>query len=526
MSPAFIADSDDESEGHGFSPPPAAQLDEARSFASTKSDPASLATSSTDPVFFQGVYREQQIAAAREQQLRDGTGVHLQSTAPAGTEQTDPVSLPSQYPDNTPLTVGDGNRIFAVDSTTATGKMTGHGAVGAADPYAFPSSPEQGPAGDAGHEVWMANGSSVAYRETWDTGRDENMRPPSRKRQRLNSQAHDNVDSSLPPTAPPLYSSVPPTMPPADLNSTLDASNADVAGMLAPTMSISNDPSLVIHPRGLTSSQKEEYVAVVLPASSNPERQAEYEELPNTLLPQPSAASEHQKTPKSPSPSKEKRAKQRVKKKLSEAAVTESIQLGTPERTQEDKPAMVLADSEDEGYEAIDTPAANEGQPEDDIYEMQPSPVKPAKKKRGRPKKQKEETPIVQTEPMEENKTGKTGKKRGRPKKSEAILVEEEEVAGVNADEKPTIAGEDDKAEDRAQLTIDTKVEDATTAGATNGDDERQLEAPVVTAKETPRKPAARGAATPQQGSAGKPLYRIGLSKRSRIAPLLKSLPK
>lgn len=528
MAPAFIADSDEESEGAPFSPPPAAQVQEP-SFASTRSEVVSLTTSSTDPLFFQSVYKEQIAAARGHNPASQPGGAQFQHSAPAGTEQTDPVSLPSQYP-GTPLMVGDANRGFftnVVRSAMMQGKALRQQEDGgdAADPWAIPSSAEQQSQARSTRRVAKI-GSSVAYRATGgiDVGEDENMAPPYKKRQKLDQGNH--VESSLPPTAPPLYSSIPPTMPPGG-SYTANGEMNDGESTLAPTMSLGNDPSLVIHPRGLTSSQKEEYAAVELPASSHPE-QPEPEDGPDELPNTQSNTNERQKqTPrKKATPPRAKRSKQRRRGKSPQAEESmQSVQLGTPEQTQDEKKTItVLPDSEDEGYGEDDTQTVQREEPEEDAYEMQPAPERPTKKQRGRPKKEKATEEATKAEPVADltHNAGKKGKKRGRPKKSAVVVVDDEEEA---PQEMPS---ENEEAADAASVS-DTKlkaIEPETTAvEVVPSKAQQDVAVPVAPVQATPQKPARKGITTPQ-GMSGKPLYRIGLSKRSRIAPLLKSLRK
>ncbi|OAA63173.1 AT hook, DNA-binding motif protein [Cordyceps fumosorosea ARSEF 2679] len=527
---AIIADSDDESDANTFSPPPAGQLEELHSFASTTSEPVSLATSSTDPVFFQGVYNEQQDAAVREQRLRltGGDITSLPLTAPTGTEQTDPVSLPSQYPAGTPSAV-ETDRIRASNVTKSAimrGKKTRKINATLADPYAFPSSPEDGESQDRHHAGLR---SSLKSREAVGAGvpDDENMGPPSRKRQRLDERQNNTVDSSLPPTAPPIYSSIPPTMPPIIVDDTIDHMVAvNSSNYLAPTIDINDDPSLIIHPRGLTSSQKEQYQAVELARSSHPEQQKENGDLQK----QSNRKSQRQKTPSKKSTPSMMRSSKRLAKSQAEQGPAESASLSTPSDAQEMEQAVVLHDHEVEAYGENDNQTVSETKPEDDVYEVQPTPVKPPKKKRGRPKRAEKQTQAAQdaqSEPTESTDAGKPAKKRGRPKKSEAAVVEEqnEEVSPI-AKESGTklIAG--DEATNKTAITTDGDVENLTALKDVKVDDEKTAVTPCVLAKVTPQKPAGNRIATPQTGSAGKPLYRIGLSKRSRIAPLLKTLPK
>lgn len=540
MAPAYIADSDDESEGNSYSPPPAAQAEQPPSFCS-KSDTVSLATSSTDPTFFRNIYKEQ-IAAAREQQgqLSQLRGGQLQFTAPAGTEQTDPVSLPSQYPEDAPLTVGDANRGYAsaLKSVIMKEKAQRQDDVGqAVDPWAVPSSPEEDSIESKKKLGWtMGVNSSAAYGITREyeagedeAGEDEQMRPPSRKRQRLMAEEQGNIESSLPPTALPMNSSLPPTMPISN-NSPYNANFDDLPSTLVPTISIGNDPSLIINPIGLTNSQKEQYETLELPVSSNTEQKQHLErvhgESSNEVAPQSSAKSQRRKTPKKKTKSSRQKTKRQSVKATSSELVIESIQLGTPEQTQEGKPVVVLPDSEDESYGGDDDiQGAPRHEPKADVYEIQPSPVKVTKKKRGRPKRgEKEDTDTNAglPEPMEPQNKGKQVKRRGRPKKSAPTVVQDEQEA---ADE------ETDKIQNEALKETKTgndktaDVVDATAHDAPSPHKDIDVP-PVLMARETPQKPVPKKLATPQPGSTGKPIYRIGLSKRSRIAPLLKSLPK
>ncbi|KAJ2968535.1 hypothetical protein NQ176_g9131 [Zarea fungicola] len=534
MAPAYIADSDDESEGNSYSPPPAAQAEQPPSFCS-KSDTASLATSSTDPTFFRNIYKEQ-IAAAREQQghLSQLRGGQLQFTAPAGTEQTDPVSLPSQYPEDAPLTVGDANRGYsnALKSVIMREKALRQEDGGqAVDPWAVPSSAEEESMGSKKKFGWTMNvNSSVAYANAREYGasEDEQMRPPSRKRQRLMAEGQDsNIESSLPPTALPINSSLPPTMPISNNTAYLDNFD-DLPSTLVPTMSIGNDPSLIINPIGLTNSQKEEYETLEVPVSSNTEQKQHLEqphgESPNKAAPQSSAKSQRRKTPKKKTKSSQQKTKRRSVKPAITELVTESVQLGTPEQTQEGKPVVVLPDSEDEGYgEDGDIQGAPRHEPEDDVYEMQPSSVKETRKKRGRPERGEREETGTNTglpEPMGPQNNRKQVMRRGRPKKSAQTVVEEEQEADEmdkiqNKPLEETKTGNDETAD-----VVDTTAQDAPSP-------HKDIEVnPVVISRGTPQKPEHKKLATPQPGSTGKPIYRIGLSRRSRIAPLLKSLPK
>ncbi|RCI14450.1 hypothetical protein L249_6128 [Ophiocordyceps polyrhachis-furcata BCC 54312] len=129
----------------------------------------------------------------------------------------------------------------------------------------------------------------------------------------------------------------------------------------------------------------------------------------------------------------------------------------------------------------VDMPSRRQDQQDDDESDFGESMVKERqKKKRGRPPKK-----MVASEPLKA--------KRGRPKKKKKKT---EEQGGERALEE-TIATEDPKPPE------ETKKQDAA----------------LTTKTASPQPP-------PPPLSRNKPLYRVGLSKRLRIEPLLKSLPK
>ncbi|XWX01723.1 hypothetical protein V2A60_009752 [Cordyceps javanica] len=537
MDTAFVADSDDESECNTYSPPPAAQAEELPSFASTTSEPVSMTTSSTDPVFFQDVYNEQQIAAAREQQIRltKGANTSLQLTAPTGTERTDPVSLPSQYPEGTDSS--SVNASHAVKSAIMREKRMRQDAIEVADPYAFPSSAEEDQSPGLHRPSWMMdNGSSAAYRGAKGVTVDEAevSGAPSRKRQRLSELRTDAVDSSLPPTAPPIYSSLPPTMPPVGIDKTVSSTTSEVPSYnLVPTIDIGDDPALIIHPRGLTNGQKEQYLAVELGVPGNLEHQREMRAQSNQLPPQSSARSEHQKTPSKTSAQSTPKATEQRAKSPSGQDVLEVTEHSVLEKTQDKPYTATPRDRRDKRRGRNNAPPAKETEPEHDGSEVQLVPAPATKKQRGRPKKAEKRITratgahLKVTEPQSAESVTK---KRGRPKKCEAVVLEttqEEEVTQEAADVASAKVPEEDEAKDEmnnANNTTNTKMQDPTVRKVkTDGEDTPN--APNVTSKETLPKEPEKRIAILQKGSAGKPLYRIGLSKRSRIAPLLKSLP-
>jgi hypothetical protein len=206
-------------------------------------------------------------------------------------------------------------------------------------------------------------------------------------------------------------------------------------------------------------------------------------------------------------------------------------------------------------------------------HEMAVKPTKTkAKKSRGRPKKKSAENDIPLTEslpppPEAAESAAKAKKKRGRPRKSEqadtkeespkigdplsenhASLSEESLRPGKKAkseiediETRDELAEDDDaqpsfksnSRESHALKESDSNVL-AKSKTVSNMDDDATSKVPdATTTFEKEQKPerltvSSRGS-TPSKGLSSiinKPVYRVGLSKRSRIAPLLKCLRK
>lgn len=194
-------------------------------------------------------------------------------------------------------------------------------------------------------------------------------------------------------------------------------------------------------------------------------------------------------------------------------------------------------------------------------------PAKP-KKARGRPRKKATEevqptTPLPANSVVEEMTTAQK-KKRGRPRKQDKLAAVEQnpqattvpldDVAQVPSDtvqikvDSKTLTEErsadhepdEPEEEDPSKSELDTTVLKETcqntaipTALSTvKGEKLKVPDSPVVEkgAKASPSGPAVKGLGQSRGLSAitaaNKPIYRVGLSKRSRIAPLLKSLRK
>ncbi|KAI8718440.1 hypothetical protein NCS52_00622900 [Fusarium sp. LHS14.1] len=195
--------------------------------------------------------------------------------------------------------------------------------------------------------------------------------------------------------------------------------------------------------------------------------------------------------------------------------------------------------------------------------EPAPKPPAKAKKPRGRPKKKaaaEEDQPVDQSEATPATKPKK---KRGRPRKADQPATEMKEpspqVEQLSVDDvAPTKVTKRSKAKVEAQHQVEeVKVDDEQEEESKNSTDSPDDKAVLQESKPnainkadpskdetskpledtiTPRKEekeekpaAANKTTTPSRGLSAilnKPVYRVGLSKRSRIAPLLKCLRK
>ena len=204
------------------------------------------------------------------------------------------------------------------------------------------------------------------------------------------------------------------------------------------------------------------------------------------------------------------------------------------------------ADEERAGEEdaAYDDPASHEDDrkaaPNQDGDEpesaFEASPVKP--KKRGRPKKVKDKVKVVvMTESKEEAEPPKTKRKRGRPKKTKVPPADE--ATSLVALELPVVVDipDDEKAATEPVVPEDVEgVVDEPPAEASGEElkEEKTRHSPDEMAEELTR-PSTKtvkqsckdeDVKKPLSSMLDKPLYRVGLSKRSRIAPLLKVIRK
>ncbi|KAM0428652.1 hypothetical protein ACHAPT_007016 [Fusarium lateritium] len=261
------------------------------------------------------------------------------------------------------------------------------------------------------------------------------------------------------------------------------------------------------------------------------------------------------------SPPREKRARQRERPRRGSSAepvvdeVPEPAKLGQPEL-----PAVEETradDHEPQHLEPLIEPLA------EPPTETPTEPPVKAKKPRGRPKKKAVAESTPSTDQPQETPVTKPKKKRGRPRKAKQAVAETKEpnpqVEQPSAND--MVPSTKDTTRHKAKLETQHEVEEAKVddeQGERGKDITNSREDTVVLQESKPNtvnkvdpnedelahepsrdttgkeekaeKPAvASKATTPSRGLSAllnKPVYRVGLSKKSRIAPLLKCLRK
>ncbi|KAF5581186.1 hypothetical protein FPANT_9061 [Fusarium pseudoanthophilum] len=364
---------------------------------------------------------------------------------------------------------------------------------------------------------------------------------------------------------------------------------APTPSMLPPTLPVNQDDSFFITTNPLTEAQKLEYESVQLPSSDSqnhqlppvrqfeinlassgdatnintPRSHAHY--LMSTAPPPPSSVMDPNRAAigqatgnrwdSSPdvisaidSPPKQKATRQ-----------LEQIRNG-------DSPKPAIDKTTDEQQpEQLELPAMQE----EALNNYEPEKMTKTKKSRGRPKKKVTEEPMATTEapsprPEVVTPVTKTKKKRGRPKKSDQTDTKEEipkidpfastndaslsedavrpeKKAKIDIDESETrdeLANESEmepslKTKSRESSILKESDPNILTKSVSSLDDDaasKASDAATDEKEEKPEKPAILSrSSTPSKGLSAiinKPVYRVGLSKKSRIAPLLKCLRK
>lgn len=209
---------------------------------------------------------------------------------------------------------------------------------------------------------------------------------------------------------------------------------------------------------------------------------------------------------------------------------------GTAKVQDRKKSKRVVIDSDDESDGEDYSPReAKHNSPDFEEKEL-PKPVA-GKKQRGRPRKSDTAAPMEKEKEKEKDPETNGKRKRGRPKKSAAVLKVD---SNDEVQEMAPAIPEHTHTEPGIKTQPDVKATHIEKLGPDVTETENHVAVKPVT-KETPgtpisdakvgtgisavQKAAGRTPSTPT-GGLGRSLYRVGLSKNTRIAPLLKVIRK
>lgn len=314
---------------------------------------------------------------------------------------------------------------------------------------------------------------------------------------------------------------------------------------LVSTAPIDSDPAFMVAPTMLTTSQREEYVSVKAGASSPAAKPLEQRCInvmssgtaTNLNTPRTTVAPSYDAAPDIKS-SKSDRLKQvrGLRNSLPDEAVVSTSAPESNLSTKKEKSSsmakshrVINASDDESGLGEHDQPPETTKDDGSD-FEETANPVE-KKKQRGRPKKENTATPkkkVAET---------KAKKKRGRPRKSDAAVKLDEngdvqETAQVPPDPAPAESDmkqhTDTKTEEAEQTIVSPVKEKSITAA--NAVLDKTPQTPTSDMKDgadvnSSKKPSSKALSAPS-GDSGRPLYRVGLSRNMRIAPLLKVIRK
>ena len=267
------------------------------------------------------------------------------------------------------------------------------------------------------------------------------------------------------------------------------------------------DASVLVAPASLSASQKRQYRSTKIARSSSPTQALE----PKSINVLSSGSATNINTP---------RTAQSTSLDLSGSNVVDAnAGLDSAPTTREIVQAQLMRPESPTREEGFVPPGCHDGN------EAAEKPVATAPKKtRGRPKK-KNDNGV-----SDEKASIKAKKKRGRPKKADTEI----DVAQQDGPAETVLKSEqrDNMSEDHPEIKPD--LQDMELADQLK--EEKRPESPPKPATgDVPclrdaedSVPLEKGKFIPPSAAstAGRPLYRVGLSKRMRIAPLLKSVPK
>lgn len=570
MSPIVIADSDDDIDEQEYSPVPQPTNVMVTSDAHTRSsDRVSHTTVSTDPAFFQSVFNEQKEAAARvTRQMSEATGGDALSSAlvkPAGQLTASPQA---SGPHSVYNRVSEKRRPASNLSSPTCRKHEVPMKATAKDMWDVPSSPEtkavSGPSKMKGSRnkgvatVKITRGlrknleslgyeseEEAIYEEIEDGGSGDITSARPQKKRRLASRSC--WDTSLPGSTT--------GSPRNEGGSSHKIFINDVTSDdCVPTLPVDNESSFLVAPKPLSASQKVEYQSVELVQSSPCMR---HPEVPHPKMGSSGTAT-NLNTPRSDMPSSHDIGIRPPTPDSEAIGHTRRVR-PPPRRRRSSSPDVIAGTSHGQDHGLAEkqlskTAPTGDAAPDGDVLDAKLDedadfavPVVPVERKRqrGRPKKsavkesgKDSEGAVADADP---ESTDKPKKKRGRPKKAKPATEAELESPRDDAPDKGDSAGVEEPGD--ADATQE-QPDDGETGSKKTDPGPGEEEAAAVSSKR-PEATEERGHASEvdrgkaveatargkpkglsRPGSEGKPVYRVGLSKRLRIAPLLKSLPK
>lgn len=203
-------------------------------------------------------------------------------------------------------------------------------------------------------------------------------------------------------------------------------------------------------------------------------------------------------------------------------------QRGRPRKNAAPEPAPEVIDEPDTIDEAAnvapeepskeiapeEAPQEAPAQPAESPKATSKKPGKKPKKKRGRPKKSDKAMPITDTKPLE-----------GAPPIQGADQEDEHDVPDHKEPEPKRVKTPKTKGRDDDSDAFDPKDDTPAQKGKEEEEEESKVAIKTTPVIE-PKKPTKANGTGPTLTPGNKPIYRVGLSKRSRIAPLLKIVRK
>lgn len=515
----LIADSDDESEAP-YSPPP-----QYRQERDASSGIQSHETASTDPLFFQRVFTEHSVAA-REQQLHQAATDMVDEETSSVNPKTHRAS--AQAPQDTTPQKNENGDPWQVPSSPG---LEAEGVSDVTEPLRLGDENKSSTVASSRKRRPLSN--SLTPRKATpedDSGAGEGSRNHRARKRRKKDTFNPMIEK--------------PSVDIIDISSSSDSEGTEVYGR---QVGHQKQASLMVAPPRLCDSQKKQYEAIGTQSTevlSSATRRRIREDMHRS-----SGTATNINTPRSDDPLIEagvstqaaagRSRASRIRRRSSSpdvisADTIDAIEQGEPQATMEDDDPLVdeLAD-----LDHVEDPQPKWLDTDDDPDYGSPVKSPPKKRRRGRPKKG-ETAQQIGTKPTAAGETGDVKdlpapvrKKRGRPRKSEVKVSpppEEDQGDGLGSPAAEASVAVDEKEQENAG---DIATNEQGSDGETSKEkvtQETGLTTTTAEAVKTPpkTKTAAMAETKVTASKLGGPVYRVGLSKKSRIAPLLKMVKK